>query len=120
MEKIISKIVTINLFLLLLLSSCEKEAIETNSKNNNLDINKMEIVSDNYELAGSTGSLYLYHLDNGSVQKIFISKEKIAVEWEHTVYTDGNSVTCNGPASNCKIYTDGDGVCIRIKPEIIK
>ncbi len=60
--------------------------------------------------------LYTY---GNSKQKIFVSEEKGRVKWEHTVESDGNSVTCNRPAKDCKIYTDGDGVTIRVAPKTL-
>jgi len=101
-------------------ASCEKET----SMNKTEDTVKLEEsigvelskVSDNYILDGITGTLYQ---TTTSEQDVFIadeSLEKNLVVWEHTTESDGTTITCSGPASDCKIYLHDDGVMIRYKP----
>ena len=113
MKRFFSIAAVVMLLVVLVMGSCEKKEMQEDEKIEGLDKNKLELVSENYESDGVTGELYLY----GGVQKVFVSHEKKLVNWEHTVYSDGNSCTCNGPAKDCKIYTEGDGVCIRVRPD---
>ncbi len=103
-------------------ASCEKE----NNMNKTEDTVKLEErlgvelskVADSYVLDGVTGTLYQ---TTASGQDIFIankSMEKGVVTWEHTTRADPNTGTlsCSGPAVDCKIYTHDDGIMIRYKP----
>lgn len=119
-QKIIKKffpiVTVVALFVFMALSSCQKQDITSDSDFDGLDPKRLELIDNDYEIDGDIGELYLYYSNTGESQRIFVSKTKAGVEWEHTTTENPDgSITCNGPALDCSIYIDGDGVTIRKK-----